>query len=131
MSRVWNDGQLGARLSQQPSLPFIAFDRNCFYRHWVEKRFDALAYPLRVVMECASVAGVIEAVRSGMGYALVSRSRVSDAVNVVTEDLPQPPSVLHVAQYVSDPPSRVVRLLLKELTVSHAVNPFSHNVVEA
>lgn len=85
-------------LSKHSHLPFIAFDHNCFYRHWLETSTSDLGRPLRVIMECESFAGIIEAVRAGLGYALVSKSRVLYGVVEVTIGIEPPTQVAHVVR---------------------------------
>jgi DNA-binding transcriptional LysR family regulator len=102
-------------LSRHSHLPFIAFDQNCFYRHWLETCTPDLGRPLRVVMECASVAGIIEAVRAGLGYALVSKSRVPNGVVEVTTGIDPPTQVAHVVRSQVQALGRAARMLVKEL----------------
>lgn len=102
-------------LSKHAYLPFIAFDRNCFYRHWLETRAPDPGRPLRVAMECASVAGVIEAVRAGLGYALVSKSRIPDSVVEVKIGIEPPTQVVHVARSQVPVLGKPARMLMKEL----------------
>ena len=102
-------------LSKHRHLPFIAFDRNCFYRHWLETCTPDLGRPLRVVMECASVAGIIEAVRAGLGYALVSKSRVPYGVVEVKTGIEPPTQVAHVVRSQVQVLGKPARMLVKEL----------------
>lgn len=107
-------------LSKHPYLPFVAFDRNCFYRQWLETRAADPERPLRVVMECASVAGVIEAVRAGLGYALVSKSRVPDSVVEAAIGIEPPTQVVHVARSQVPMLGKPARMLVRELETEFA-----------
>lgn len=66
-------------------------------------------------MECASVAGIIEAVRAGLGYALVSKSRIPYGVVEVTTGIEPPTQVAHVARSQMQVLGKPARMLIKEL----------------
>src|SRR6478736_3001728 len=58
-------------LPQTTSVPFLSFHDDCFYRHWALDIGQDGGIMLETVFECASAAGIIAAVSSGMGVALL------------------------------------------------------------
>ena len=93
------------------SLPFIVFHQRCFYRSWAAEALGDRGRSLRVVLECASVEGVTDAVRSGLGLALINRRNLRPGCIEATMALPKPPRVGYVARSaIPDPPEIVATL---------------------
>ena len=75
-------------------LPFIAFDQNCFYRHWAARELAGSGKQLDVILECASHEGVCRAILAGMGVALIAQRHVRPGMEIL--DLVPPPDIVFV-----------------------------------
>ena len=93
------------------SLPFIVFHERCFYRSWATEALGDTGRSLSVVLECPSVEGVTDAVRSGLGLALINRRNLRPGCIEANMALPKPPRVGYVARSaIADPPEIVATL---------------------
>ncbi len=75
-------------------LPFIAFDEQCFYRHWAEDTMRQLNKPMTIVLQCSSNEGVKNAVDAGMGVALLGEKHCHTQLRQL--QLPKPPDIAFV-----------------------------------
>ena len=94
--------------SENDPIPFVTYHKDCFYRAWAEQALSVRGQKLRVVFECPSVDGMINAVRSGLGIGLVNNDamqqrllnrRDNRGITVDRNFLPQPPPIQHVARF--------------------------------
>ena len=94
--------------NQHEAVPFVTYHKDCFYRAWAEQALAARGQSLRVVFECPSIDGMINAVRSGLGIGLVNNEameqrlpsrRDNHGLKVDRSILPQPPAIQHVARF--------------------------------
>ncbi|YCI04549.1 LysR family transcriptional regulator [Ensifer sp. D2-11] len=85
-------------LPQQGPIPFLSFDDECFYRRWALDIGQDGGIVLETVYECASAAGIVAAVTSAMGVALLSGRHLRPEMQIVTERLPAPPALAYVAR---------------------------------
>lgn len=101
------------RLRADKPIPLLAFDGDCFFRHWAtetgEGRFD-------IVLECASTAGICAAIEAGMGVALLNDRHVTDSMEIVEERFPAPPAVAHIVRRCARASSAAVHALMQEIT---------------
>jgi DNA-binding transcriptional LysR family regulator len=102
-------------LAEDGPVPFLSFDDACFYRHWAfeiakdsELRFDT-------VFECSSAAGIISAVTSGLGVAILSSRHLRQGMEVVTSRLPQPPPVAYVVRRARKARNSALDVLVAEI----------------
>ena len=114
---LWRDDVVWAqsedfRVSDDRYLPFIAFHERCFYRSWAIEALKGLKTSLSVVLECPSVEGVTNAVRSGLGLTLIDRRNLRSGMSVSTLSLPQPPRVTNVARAAIEHPGETVIALM-------------------
>ncbi len=110
-------------------IPFVAYHENCFYRDWAERALAGMGRELRVVFECPSIDGMVNAVRSGLGIGLVNldvfnqlqagRRGDSRGLRIERGALPQPPPIQHVARFADGFPTeqmdRLLELIKQEL----------------
>lgn len=94
--------------STEKTIPFVTYHKNCFYKAWAEKALTARGQRLKVVFECPSIEGMINAIRSGLGIGLVNRDAMEQrlptrrdfrGLKIDRQNLPQPPSIQHVARF--------------------------------
>ncbi|NKM59404.1 LysR family transcriptional regulator [Rhizobium anhuiense] len=79
-------------------IPFLSFDDECFYRQWaldIGQDGDTL---LETVFECASAAGIVSAVTSALGVALLNGRHLRPEMNIITNRLPTPPALTYVVR---------------------------------
>ena len=110
-------------LDADERLPFVAYHQDCFYRAWAERALAAEGRELRVVFECPSIDGMVNAVRSGLGIGLVNldvyeqlqsgRRGDSRGLRIERRHLPQPPPIQHVARFADRLPTRQMDKLLE------------------
>lgn len=90
------------------AIPFVTYHKDCFYKAWAEKALSERGQNLRVVYECPSIDGVINAVRTGLGIGLVNHAAMEQRLLNRRENrefkidrslFPQPPAIQHVARF--------------------------------
>lgn len=85
-------------LPQGDPIPFLSFDDECFYRQWaldIGQDGDTL---LETVFECASAAGIVSAVMSALGVALLNGRHLRPEMEIITNRLPEPPALAYVVR---------------------------------
>ena len=85
-------------LPETGPIPFLSFDDECFYRRWALDIGQDGGVMLETVFECASAAGIVSAVTSAMGVALLSERHLRPEMQIVTDRLPAPPSLAYVVR---------------------------------
>lgn len=83
-------------LPRSEPIPFLSFDNDCFYRQWALDIGQDGGVALDTVFECSSAAGIVSAVNSGLGVALLSDRHLRPDMQVVTDGLPEPPALAYV-----------------------------------
>jgi DNA-binding transcriptional LysR family regulator len=107
-------------------IPFVTYHKDCFYKAWAEKALAQSERGLRVVFECPSIDGMVNAVRSGLGIGLVNlgvleqrqqggRRGDSRGLKIGHPELPQPPPIQHVARFSSGISTRQMDKLLESI----------------
>ena len=107
-------------------IPFVTYHKDCFYKAWAERALAERDCSLRVVFECPSIEGMVNAVRSGLGIGLVnlgvldqrhagSRRADSRGLKVDNEQLPIPPAIQHVARFSAELSTRQMEKLLEAI----------------
>jgi DNA-binding transcriptional LysR family regulator len=105
-------------LMARTPLPFIAFDRECFYRHWAMDQAHQRIRSTRfeTVLECASISGVCNAVTAGLGIALINRRYLQSGMREIGDALTAPPSIAYVVRVGPGSAPRPVDALAREIT---------------
>jgi DNA-binding transcriptional LysR family regulator len=85
-------------LPQTASVPFLSFHDDCFYRHWALDIGQDGGIMLETVFECASAAGIVAAVNSGMGVALLNERHLRPEMQIITDRFPVPPDLVYVVR---------------------------------
>lgn len=108
--------------STEQTIPFVTYHKNCFYKTWAEKALGARGQGLKVVFECPSIEGMINAVRSGLGIGLVNHEAMEQrlttrrdfgGLKIDRQNLPQPPPIQHVARFSEDVSTQQMDKLLE------------------
>jgi DNA-binding transcriptional LysR family regulator len=77
-------------------VPFVSFSEHCYYRQAASQALKNQGRSLDIVFDCQSVNGVNEAVRQGIGVALITESVMDDSLVEVDAGLPEMPDIAHV-----------------------------------
>jgi molybdate transport repressor ModE-like protein len=85
-------------LPQEDAVPFLSFDDECFYRRWALDVGQDAGARLETVFECSSAAGIVAAVRAGLGVALLSARHIYQDMETIRDNLPIPPGLAYVAR---------------------------------
>ena len=98
---LWEDelvwvGPRDIPLDLEDEIPFVSFDRHCFYRRSAHQALATAGRKFTVVMDCPSSEGVRAAVRSGLGCALMGRKDMSEDLIELDHGLPRFPRICHV-----------------------------------
>ena len=104
-------------------IPYVTYHSECFYKRWAEQALARSGRSLRVVFECPSLEGMVNAVQNGLGIGLVNYNvfeqrqslRRIDSRGLVfeRENLPQPPPIQQVARFASGLPTQQMNKLLE------------------
>ena len=102
-------------LPQQGPIPFLSFDDECFYRRWALDIGQDGGVVLETVFECASAAGIVAAVNSAMGVALLSGRHLRPEMQIVSEHLPAPPALAYVVRRARKARNSALEMLVAEI----------------
>jgi DNA-binding transcriptional LysR family regulator len=102
-------------LPEQGPVPFLSFDDQCFYRRWALDIGQDGGVVLETVFECASAAGIVAAVKSAMGLALLSQRHIRPEMQIVTDRLPKPPGLVYVVRRARKNRNPVLDTLVSEI----------------
>ena len=113
-------------LDHSQPIPFVTYHKDCFYRAWAEQALARSGRSLRVVFECPSIDGMVNAVRSGLGIGLVNlgvlqqrhpggRRAGRRGLRVDHGQLPAPPAIQHVARFSAGISTRQMEKLLQAI----------------
>lgn len=76
---------------QQPTLPLAVFDEGCYHRNYARKALEQSSRPYRIAFTSQSRAGVLAAVRAGIGIGIIPRHTLEEDLVVIEEELPPLP----------------------------------------
>ncbi|WP_197703925.1 LysR family transcriptional regulator [Cohaesibacter sp. ES.047] len=113
-------------LNFERPIPFLAFAENCFYRLWAIESDPLPPHGLSTVMKCASMSGIIESLKSGLGVAMINAHMVDDDLEIISEGFAQPPRFATVARVRKNANSRAVQALVDQICL--AFDPVKHRV---
>ena len=113
---LWREDLLWVRATDHPVkfhkiIPFVSFDKNCFYRLAAVRYLVDTGRSLNVVLECPSSEGVRAGIRNGFGIGLLSRRNLTEGLEELDSDLPRLPQVCHVLRGRNGSPSKVEQSL--------------------
>lgn len=111
------------RLELSAPVPFLAFDSNCFYKHWANAEGERAGHRFEAVLECPSASGILSSVRSGLGVALMNGLHISSDLDVIDDVFPEPPAIAYIVRTRPKNRNDAVRALIREISreVSNAI----------
>jgi DNA-binding transcriptional LysR family regulator len=104
------------QLDLKAPVPFLAFDSNCFYKHWANAEGAQAGHRFEAVLECPSAAGILSSVRSGLGVALMNGLHLSPDMEVIEGIFPDPPPIAYVVRTRPKTRNDAVRALVQEIS---------------
>jgi DNA-binding transcriptional LysR family regulator len=104
------------QLDLSAPVPFLAFDSNCFYKHWANAEGSQAGHRFEAVLECPSAAGILSSVRSGLGVALMNGLHLSPDIEVIEGIFPDPPPIAYVVRTRPKTRNDAVRALVREIS---------------
>ena len=95
-------------------IPFLSFDDDCFYRQWAfgTGQEDVV---FETVYECASAAGIVSAVNSAMGVALLNERHIRGQMQIFNDNLPLPPTVTYVVRRARKSRNPALDTMIREI----------------
>lgn len=96
-------------------VPFLAFDENCFYRLWAMEAAPLPPHGFSAVMRCASLSGILSAVRSGLGVTLLATRHLGPDMKILTEGFAPPPPIATVVRIGKNAQARAVQALVRQI----------------
>jgi len=102
---------------QQATLPLAVFDEGCYHRDCARKALEQSARPYRIAFTSQSRAGVLAAVRAGIGVAIIPRHTLEEDLVVIEKDLPILPET-EVAMFTAAQINEATRRLAQTIEES-------------
>lgn len=102
-------------LPAEGPLPFLSFDDHCFYRQWAIDIGQDTGVVLENVFECSSAAGIVAAVMSGLGVALLNERHLKPEMQIVRDRLPAPPHLAYVVRRARKTRNPALDSLIREI----------------
>lgn len=110
---VWVRAELHATHQREP-LPLAVFVDGCYHRDSARQALEQTDKPYRIAFTSQSRAGVLAAVRAGIGVGVIPRKTLEPGMVVVEEGLPPLPSTditLFVAGQVNEASARLAKTI--------------------
>ncbi|WP_152491523.1 LysR family transcriptional regulator [Roseovarius sp. THAF27] len=102
-------------LSSDTTVPFLSFDENCFYRRWAMDVAQEDGTVFATTLECASAAGIVSGVRSGLGVAILNERHVTPDMEILKDCFVEPPDVTYVARRARKLRNPAIDTLIEEI----------------
>jgi DNA-binding transcriptional LysR family regulator len=98
-------------------LPLAVFVEGCYHRDAARKALADAQIPYRIAFTSQSRAGVLAAVRAGIGVGIIPRSTLEPGLHVIEEGLPPLPG-MDITLFVADQVSEATQRLAKTIEAS-------------
>ncbi|WP_420547596.1 LysR family transcriptional regulator [Curvivirga sp.] len=103
-------------LDESKPIPLMTFDKHCFYKRWVMENGLTENHDFNIVLECPSIAGMVSAIRSGMGVSLLSEKHITSDMDILDDVFGQPPETVQVIRGNSRQNTAAVSALIEEIS---------------
>ncbi|GGF83113.1 LysR substrate-binding domain-containing protein [Alteromonas lipolytica] len=118
---VWV-GSRDHHLQSLPILPLAVFDEGCYHRSHAKRVLEEAGIPYRIAFTSQSRAGVLAAVRAGVGIGTIPLHTLEDDLLVLNEELPALPET-EVALFMGKKVNEATRRLEQIIQDSPLFNP--------
>ncbi|MEM8636709.1 MAG: LysR family transcriptional regulator [Pseudomonadota bacterium] len=102
-------------LPAEGPIPFLSYDNDCFYRHWMLEHGSSTGRRFETVLQCSSRTGIMAAVEAGLGVTILNKRHVSATMGIIEGDLPAPPPISYVVRPSRRATSNAVKSLANEI----------------
>ncbi|MEH6578571.1 MAG: LysR family transcriptional regulator [Amphritea sp.] len=99
---------------QRDLLPLAVFEEGCYHRNYARKALEQTDKPYRIAFTSQSRAGVLAAVRAGIGVGIIPRQTLESGMVVIEEGLPPLPKTditLFVGERVNEATARLAQTI--------------------
>lgn len=96
-------------------VPFLSYDDECFYRHWMLEHGSSGEHRFDTVLQCTSRTGIAAAVEAGLGVTIFNRRHVTGAMEVIDNHFPLPPELSYIVRRSRRATSNSVSALAEEI----------------
>ncbi len=97
------------------TIPFLAFDQNCFYKNWVFENQEK-ADQFEIVMTCPSNKGICSAIEAGLGIAILNERYISQKMSVIDSHFSTtPPEIAYVVRKGPHSQNPILQRLTNEI----------------
>lgn len=102
-------------LNLNQPVPFLAYDDDCFFKHWAMEDGNLPTSGLEIILQCASSAGIASAVRAGLGVSLLPGRYLTDEMQIIDEAFPPTPELCYILRLGRHAKSRHIQSLADEI----------------
>jgi DNA-binding transcriptional LysR family regulator len=113
---VWVRNEAHSTHRRAP-LPLAVFAEGCYHRDSARKALADAQIPYRIAFTSQSRAGVLAAVRAGIGVGIIPRSTLEPGLHVIEEGLPALPGT-NITLFVADRVNEATRRLAQTIQAS-------------
>jgi DNA-binding transcriptional LysR family regulator len=113
---IWVRSEAHSTHQREP-LPLAVFVEGCYHRDSARKALVDAQIPYRIAFTSQSRAGVLAAVRAGIGVGVIPRSTLEPGLHVIEEGLPSLPG-MDITLFVADQVSEATQRLAKTIEAS-------------
>jgi DNA-binding transcriptional LysR family regulator len=113
---IWVRSEAHSTHQREP-LPLAVFVEGCYHRDSARKALVDAQIPYRIAFTSQSRAGVLAAVRAGIGVGIIPRSTLEPGLHVIEEGLPSLPG-MDITLFVADQVSEATQRLAKTIEAS-------------
>lgn len=118
---LWKDDLIWVQSMDHPftlegTIPFVSFDKNCFYRRAAQDALAETGRNLNIVLECPSSDGVTAGVRHGLGVGVISRRHLRPGLMEIQDGLPAFPQICHIARSGNRLPADLEKTLMEAIS---------------
>lgn len=122
-SLVWV-GSRDHHLLGSPVLPLAVFDEGCYHRQYARRILEEAGIAYRIAFTSQSRAGVLAAVRAGVGVGIIPLHTMEDDLVILNEELPPLPET-EVALFTGKKVNEATKRLEQIVRDSPLFNPLS------
>ncbi len=102
-------------LEMAKPVPFLSFDADCFYRRWIMDFAQDDGTAFETVLECPSASGIVQAVRSGLGVAVINERHLTPDMDILGSTFPGLPGIAYVVRKARSSRNPAIDALIREI----------------
>lgn len=102
-------------LPETPPIPFLSYDDDCFYKHWMLEEGSTGGHRFETILQCFSRSGIVAALEAGLGVTILNKRHVSAAMEIIETGFVPPPDIAYVVRRSKKSKSNAVSALAQEI----------------